>query len=335
MTRSQRARLGYLGCGGNLACGCSSQPAITLGYARPAFTRSSARLSFHRQVPLGYLGAQLERAAARAPARATASRTPAQPALPTSAISTLPPAQQPAAAASSPAPASAAAPTSAAAIIAQICPQGITKGNCGCSVDTANVQALFTNSIQSLYLQWPPPDPSWANCSGIQGGSDLQLASKIAPIAGSLTAAGAIAAGAAAGSALPVVGTAIGAAVGLITGLFAAHHAQAVAAQNNALCISVPEFNSVLQQIDAGSVPASTATYQALLSSFTADMKAGTSYKQCDALYAYNLAAQMVIAARTANLAAGTGGGTGLTTSIAGIPLWMLLLGGGAALFLL
>jgi hypothetical protein len=300
---------------------------VTLGYARPAFTRSGARLSFHRPAPLGDLGAPRTAPAARAPARpAVASRTPVAVVSPTSAISTLPPAQQ--------APA-AAAPSAAAAIIAQICPQGITKGSCGCSTDTANVQTLFTNSIESLYLMWPPPDPAWANCSGIQGGSDLQLASKIAPIAGSLTAAGAIAAGAAAGSVLPVVGTAIGAAVGLITGLFAAHHAQAVAAQNNALCVSVPEFNSVLQQIDAGSVPASTQTYQALLSSFTADMKAGTSYKQCDALYAYNLAAQMVIAARTANLAAGTGGGTGLTTSIAGIPLWLLLVGGGAALFFL
>lgn len=216
---------------------------------------------------------------------------------------------------------------------AAICPQGAAAQPCGCTVDTANVQALFDEATSSLYLPWPPPDASWANCSGIQGASGLQTASKIAPIAGSLTAAGAIAAGAAAGSVVPVVGTAVGAAVGLITGLFAAGHAKAVAAQNNALCISVPEFNSVLQQIDAGEIPASTQTYQALLSSFSNDMKAGTSYKQCDALYAYNLAAQMVIAARTANL--GAGAGTGSTASVAGIPLWMLLVAGGAAFLFL
>lgn len=268
-----------------------------------------------RRLALGYLGAAAARRAAPAKVQA--------PAMPAGTPTTVATAASPAA----------AAPSSVAAIIAQICPQGITAGNCGCTVDTANVQTLFENSISSLYLMWPPPDPAWANCSGIQQPSGLQTASKAiggaAPVAGAVaTAIPAIAA--AAGP----IGLAVGAAA-LITGLFAAHHAAAVAAQNNALCISVPEFNSVLQQIDAGQIAASASAYQALLNSFATDMKAGTSYKKCDALYAYNLAAQMVIAARTANLAAGTGGGTGLTASVAGLPLWMWLLGGGAAAFLL
>jgi hypothetical protein len=218
--------------------------------------------------------------------------------------------------------------------IAQICPGGAAAAPCGCTVDTANVNTLFEQSVSSLYLMWPPPDPSWANCSGISGPSALQDVSKAAPVAGSIVGAAAIAAGAAAGSVVPVVGTAVGALVGLVTSIFAAGHAKAVAAQNNALCISVPQFNQVLQQIDSGQVAASQEGYQALLSAFAADMKAGTSYKQCDALYAYNLAAQMVVAARLANLGAGVGGGTGLTASILGLPAWAWA-AGLAALFLL
>ena len=123
--------------------------------------------------------------------------------------------------------------------------------------------------------------------------------------------------------------------MGAVVGIFGAHHAAAVAAQNNALCISVPQFNSILQQVNSGALPATAAGYQQLAASFRSDMQAGTSYKKCDALYAYNLAAQMVIAARLAALAAGGGAATGLSTTVAGIPLWALLLGGAAAVFLL
>ena len=336
MTRRQRARLG---CGDGLSCSCArppagqAPPAFGLSYMRPQWQRPSTALGFHRPpgVRLSYLGAARIEAAVRAPARpAPAPARAAAPVLPTSAITALPPSQTPAASA---APAAAAPANSVQAIIAQICPQGITKGNCGCGTDTANVQTLFETSIQSLYLQWPPPDPSWANCSGIQGSSALQTAGKVAGGAGGV-AASILALSPATGPAAPFVAAGAGL-VALVSSLFGAGHAKAVAAQNNALCISVPEFNSVLQQIDAGVVPASAAGYQALAAAFQKDMQGGTSYKKCDALYAYNLAAQMVIAARLANLGAGTGGGTGLTTSVAGLPLWLLLLGGGAALFLL
>jgi hypothetical protein len=207
--------------------------------------------------------------------------------------------------------------------IAQVCPGGAAASPCGCTVDTANVNTLFEQSTSSLYLMWPPPDPAWANCSGISSPTGAQ------------EAGAAITASAKLVTAINPIAGAVDALVGVVTGLFGAHHAAAVKAQNNALCISVPEFNSVLQQIDSGQVAASAAGYQQLATSFQSDMQAGTSYKKCDALYAYNLAAQMVIAARMANLNAGVGGGTGLTTSVAGIPLWALLAAGAAAVFLL
>lgn len=223
-------------------------------------------------------------------------------------------------------------------MIAQICPQGITKGSCGCTVDTANVQTLFNNSIASLYLQWPPPDPSWAVCSqsNVSGG-DATIAGSAAKAAGTITTGAAIAAGAAAGSVVPVVGTIVGAIGGLIASIFGGSHAKAVAAQNNALCTAVPAANAALQAIDQGlstgaySAAQASAAYAQIGSQFTAAMKAGTSYKQCDALYAYNLAMQMVLAARNAALSSGAIGTAGSASPV----LLYALLAAAAALFLL
>lgn len=206
------------------------------------------------------------------------------------------------------------------------------------------MQTLFDTSIQQRLLMWPPPDANFANCSTAGGATTLQKAATITSAAGGITAAGAVAAGAAAGSVVPVVGTIVGIVAGLIGSIFGAHHAQAVAAQNNALCTAVPATNAALQQIDQG-LAAGTLTpaqasgyYSQIQSQFTAAMKAGTSYKACDALYAYNLALEMVLAARQQDLAAlqtSAGGAESLVAAAAnatGLP--PLALWGAAALAL-
>jgi hypothetical protein len=235
------------------------------------------------------------------PLRAAAPSVLATKAPPTTAIL-----QTPQTAAAAPSPSSAATPAS---IIAQACPSGIDKQPCGCSVDTASMQTLFQTSIQQRLLLWPPPDASFANCSGVTGASATQRAGQIATGAGGITTA--LTAGAtpliAASAAIPIIGIGV-AAIGTIISMIGAHHAQAVAAQNSALCTAVPATNQALQQIDAelaaGTITAAQAQgfYSQIQAQFTAAMKAGTSYKQCDALYAYNLALQMVLAARTADL---------------------------------
>src|SRR5579872_128300 len=113
--------------------------------------------------------------------------------------------------------------------IAAVCPQGITAGSCGCSTDSAEWQQVFSQSVASRLLMWPPPSAKFANCTGVTGPNTDQTASKVIGSAGALTATGAIAAGAAAGSVVPVLGTIIGAIGGLIFGIFGAGHAQAVA----------------------------------------------------------------------------------------------------------
>lgn len=204
------------------------------------------------------------------------------------------------------------------------------------------MQTLFTNSINSRLLMWPPPDASFANCTSVGGENAVQKAGTIAAGAGTITAATAIAAGAAAGSVVPVVGTAVGAIAGLIAGIFGGSHAKAVAAQNSALCTAVPATNSALQGIDSelatGQITPSQAAsyYSQIASQFLAAMKSGTSYKQCDALYAYNLALQMVLAARAQDLQTSTAAGGSLVSSVeqlatsTGVPPVVLL--GGAAL---
>lgn len=232
-----------------------------------------------------------------------------------------------------------AAAATPAAIIAQFCPSGITKQPCGCSVDSASMQTLFTNSVQSRYLMWPPPDSSFANCSGVTGETGVQKAGTIVSGAGALTAGAAVAAGAAAGSVVPVIGTAVGAIAGLIAGIIGGSHAKAVAAQNSALCNAVPAVNAALQQIDSelatGQITPAQASgyYSQIQSQFTAALKAGTSYKQCDALYAYNLALQMVLAARNQDLQTSTGAvATGVDTLATSLGVSPLVLVGGAAL---
>src|SRR5580704_13490310 len=79
------------------------------------------------------------------------------------------------------------APVTAASIIAQSCPSGISAQPCGCSVDTTSMQTLFTNSVNSRLLMWPPPDSSFANCSGVTGTNATQKAGAIVGTAGGLT----------------------------------------------------------------------------------------------------------------------------------------------------
>lgn len=170
-----------------------------------------------------------------------------------------------------------------------------------------------------------------------------QKTGAIASAAGGITTA--LTAGSApliaASAAVPIIGVGI-AAIGTLISAIGAHHAQAVAAQNNALCTAVPATNQALQQIDAelaaGTITPSQASsyYSQIAAQFLAAMKAGTSYKQCDALYAYNLALQMVLAARNQDLQTSASAGGSLVSSVeqlatsTGLPPIVLL--GGAAL---
>lgn len=253
--------------------------------------------------------------------------------------------QAPAAAKPATTPAAAATP---AAIIAQFCPSGIAKQPCGCSVDTTSMQTLFQNSIQSRLLLWPPPDAKFANCSAVGGLNTAQKAGTVASAAGGITTA--LTSGAApliaTGAAIPVIGIGV-AAIGTLISAIGAHHARAVAAQNNALCTAVPAVNAALQQIDqelaAGTLtPAQAVSYYGQIQSqFTTTLKAGTSYKQCDALYAYNLALQMVLAARKRDLqtsatgaAAGAAGAVAQLATNLGVPPALLWGAAGLALYL-
>src|ERR1700677_2571287 len=107
--------------------------------------------------------------------------------------------------------AAAAAPSNPAE--AAVCPQGITAGNCGCTVDTANVQALFDSCVSMRLFPWPLPDPTWANCSDSNASGAAQD-SKLTQAAGKTAATGigvgAAIAGATAGSVGPIIGTIVG-----------------------------------------------------------------------------------------------------------------------------
>ena len=254
--------------------------------------------------------------------------------------------------------ASSAAPSNPAE--AAICPQGITAGNCGCTVDTQNVQSLFDSAVSTRLLPWPLPDPSWANCSNSHAQGVVQAAGITKAATGLATtgigAGATIAGAAAAGSVVPIVGTIIGAIGGIIASIFG-HHAQAVEAQNAALCGAIPAVNQALQAIDAGLANGSItpaqaqSSYSALQAQFSAAMKAGTSYKKCDALYACDLAMQMLVWQRNQDLQNGvltsgqpapwatssSGGAAGV--SIPGVPSdllpWLVIGGAVAAAFLL
>jgi hypothetical protein len=239
------------------------------------------------------------------------------------------------------------APDPTAAVIAQVCPSGITKSPCGFGTDTSEVQALFQSSVASRLLLWPPPSAKWANCTN----APSSTASKVTKIAssGAGMTAGILTAAAVSGPFAPIV-AGVGAVLGLVSGIFA-HHSQAVALQSSVLCQNVPAANTALQGIDqelaagAATPQQAAAAYSTLAQGFTASLRSDPSYKKGDGLDAYNTAMQLVIQARLNDLKAGllTGGapapfaGTaaGLATSLglppialwaaAGLAVWFLL----------
>jgi hypothetical protein len=181
-----------------------------------------------------------------------------------------------------------------------------------CPTDQYQACAYWAASVASRFLCSPPsPWVSGATVSGAEeAGSYVAL--------GGGTAA-AIGAAAAAGSIVPIVGTLVGTIAGVITSLFSSAHAAAQKAQANAIVQGVPSANQTLQQIDAalasGQISPSQATqlYQQLQSQFSSLMQQGTSYKHGDALWVCDIAMQLIVAARKADLAAGvlTGGSPG------------------------
>lgn len=260
-------------------------------------------------------------------------------------------------------------PTSATAASGTLSTAQIVAQLCGTNPDYCTVksgankqgalQAFLTDAVNSRLVPDPTSDPNaidvmeadaQTNCSSYAatgaGGSSTATAAKIVskatPLAVTGITTGAAIAGASIGSVVPVVGTIVGALAGIIAGIFSGAHAKAVAGEQQDICGSVPQINSALQQIDAalaaGQIQPSDASslYQQLQSQFTQALHQNTTYKAGDALFAYNLALQGVIIARNQDLANGVSSavGTGLSTTVAGIPLWAIL-AGAAAVFLM
>jgi len=221
------------------------------------------------------------------------------------------------------------------------------------------LEAFLTQAVETCYLPNPATcsvatdifdaDFSCATGQVAVGESAVTKAATVTKAVTGLTAAGAVAAGAAVGSVVPVVGTIIGAIAGLIGSLFGGGHAKAVEGEAQDICNQVPGVNQVLEQIDAGlasgQVTASDAAslYSQLQSQFTSALHQNTTYKTGDTLWAFTLALQGIIQARTALLQAGqlVGGGsipTGAAASIGaslGIPPLYLALGALALVYFL
>lgn len=232
------------------------------------------------------------------------------------------------AAAAAPSGASLESATEAAAL-KSVCPSGVGKSPCTAGFSNSDFTNFINSAIQTRYL--PPYQSSWGfsgvNCSGYT--TSLNTDQKVGSIGGTvaktsgavtagLTASGALAAGGAAAVALPVIGVVIGLITSII-GIIGAHHAQAVATQNQLLCQLVPAANQALQQIDAGlaggSITPSQASsaYSTLQQQLASGLQSDPSYKHGDALWIYNLAMQAISNARNADLNNGvlTGGAPG------------------------
>jgi hypothetical protein len=228
-----------------------------------------------------------------------------------------------------------AASTNAAAL-ASVCPSGVGKGTCTAGFSNSDFTNFINSAISTRYL--PPYQSSWGftgvNCTGYTtslptGETVAQIGKAGASTAGAvtagLTASGAIAAGSAVAVAVPVIGAVVGLITGII-GIISAHHAQAVATQNELLCQLVPAVNNALQTLDAGLSGGSITPAQAssslssLQSQLASGLQSDPSYKHGDALWIYNLAMQAIVFARNQDLNNGllTGGAPGPWTQAGG-----------------
>lgn len=225
------------------------------------------------------------------------------------------------------------------------------------------LEAFLTQAVETCYLPDPSSDAtataifdaSFSCATGAASGASAAtqasaIAKGVATGAGAVgtvgAATGLIAAGTAAAAAIPVVGIVAGIAA-LITGIFSAHHAAAVQGEAQDICSAVPQVNQVLAQIDSGlasgqiSPSDAQSLYSQLQSQFSTSLHQNTTFKTGDTLWAFNLALQGIIQARTALLNAGqlVGGGTipsGAAAAIGaatGISPLYLALGALAALY--
>jgi hypothetical protein len=299
---------------------------------------------------------------AAADVAATASSTPAQKAAAANiasaisrptvapATSTAPPVVASAPITATAAPATAAAPsTSSAASIEQqtetaaLNSVSATSSSCYAGAMPTGGQAISSHcqqllqAIQQRYLPAYTTATGASNanaCAGIGSGPNAdQLTATIgkaatstaAGVTGSLVATGAIAAGSALAVAVPVIGTVIGL-ITTIVGIIGAHHAQAVATQDELLCQLVPAVNNAWQTIDAGLAAGSitpaqaSSSYSSLQTQFTSGVQSDPSYKPVDALYAYNRMVIAITSARNSDLSNGllTGGAPGPWTAAGG-----------------
>lgn len=249
------------------------------------------------------------------------------------------------------------------AIISQFCPAGLGKSACAFQSNAAArvsaLEAFLTEAISTRLI----PDPAQSataqaifeadartNCATYAANSNTaKKAGTLITAGAGITTAAAMAAGAAAGSVVPVIGTIVGLIGGLFASLFGAGHAKAVAGEQQDICTAVPAANQVLQQIDAGLAAGSVTTAQAqsaysqLQSQLTSALHQGTTYKQGDALWAFNLALQCVIAARLQDLknraaavAQASATVAEISSAVGSLPpaVWLALAAAGVILFL-
>jgi hypothetical protein len=223
-----------------------------------------------------------------------------------------------------------------AAALAAVCPSGVGKGTCTAGFSNSDFTTFIMSAISTRYL--PPYQSSWGftgvNCTGyttsLPTGETIATIGKVGAstagaVTGGLTATGAIAAGSTLAVAVPVIGAVIGLITGII-GIISAHHAQAVATQNELLCQLVPGANQALQTLDAGLAGGSITPAQAssalsqLQSQLASGLQSDPSYKHGDALWIYNLAMTAICNARNTDLTNGllTGGAPGPWTQAGG-----------------
>jgi hypothetical protein len=287
----------------------------------------------HGRGLLGFLAAtDVVATASSTPAQRTAAATAAVAAAKSTTAATLAAPATPTAAATS---SSIEAATEKAALAA-VCPSGVGKSPCTAGFSNSDFTTFIMSAISTRFL--PPYQKSWGftgvNCTGyttsLPTGETIATIGKVGAstagaVTGGLTAAGAIAAGSTLAVAVPVIGAVIGLITGII-GIISAHHAQAVATQNELLCQLVPGANQALQTLDAGLAGGSITPSQAssALSSLQTQLASGLqtdpSYKHGDALWIYNLAMTAVCSARNTDLSNGllTGGAPGPWTQAGG-----------------
>jgi hypothetical protein len=187
---------------------------------------------------------------------------------------------------------------SASSLSAKYCPGG-------CPTNQYALCCYWQASIAQRQLCWPPPS-AWVQGASASVSKVANLGAMAVGTAGGLSTLGLIG-----GTAVLGPAALAAAPIAAIVGIFSANHAKAQAAQANAIAATVPAANAALQALDQALASGQITPAQAsqalsqLQSQVSSAMKSGTSYKNGDALWCVDIAMQLVVAARNADLKAG------------------------------